>query len=178
MSNSYLQFSEELPLRNKKEVEWMERHIGVFDRWLDHKGTEEEFAEWDFLETLRDKLGMQEDHLDFSAEIEDYHSGKKQLWVHADESGNPDQVAEFIQYFFKQMRPDGYWSMTWATTESKPTAGAFSGGGVFVTARKIQWMNAWNWTGERMDKAKKKAAAAKKAAKTKSKKTAKKKAKK
>ena len=65
----------------------------------------------------------------------------RHLWVYAEESGNPDNVAWLVQKFLKKFRPDQCWSLTYATTCSKPRAGEFGGGAVFVTADAIMWQN-------------------------------------
>jgi hypothetical protein len=63
----------------------------------------------------------------------------RDLWLYAEESGNPENAAEFVCKFLKRFRAGQSWSLTWATTCSKPRVGAFSGGAVFVTPDKIEW---------------------------------------
>ena len=58
----------------------------------------------------------------------------RHLWVYAEESGSPDNVAWLVQKFLKKFRPDQCWSLTYSTTCSKPRVGEFGGGAVFVTA--------------------------------------------
>jgi hypothetical protein len=50
-----------------------------------------------------------------------------------------------VQKFLKKFRPDQCWSLTYATTCSKPRAGEFGGGAVFVTADEIKWQNAYDF---------------------------------
>jgi len=66
----------------------------------------------------------------------------RHLWVYSQESGNPDNVAWLVQRLLKKFRPDLCWSLTYATTCSKPRAGEFGGGAVFATADEIRWENA------------------------------------
>ena len=49
----------------------------------------------------------------------------------------PDNVVWLVRKFLKQFRPSECWSMTYAATCSKPRAGEFGGGAVFVTAEMI-----------------------------------------
>ena len=49
--------------------------------------------------------------------------------------GDPTHVAWLVRKFLARFRPDECWSLTFATTCSKPRAGEFGGGAVFVTAR-------------------------------------------
>ena len=53
-----------------------------------------------------------------------------------------ERVAHFVQQFLKSFRPGDCWSLTYATTCSKPRVGEFGGGAVFVTAAEIKWDNA------------------------------------
>ena len=66
----------------------------------------------------------------------------RHLWFFAEESGTPDNVAWLVRKFLKQFRPGECWSLTYAATCSKPRAGEFGGGAVFVTAEKIKWQDA------------------------------------
>src|SRR6185295_8666734 len=59
-----------------------------------------------------------------------------------EDNGNIDQVCHIVQKFLKQFRPNEYWTLTFAATCSKPRAGEFSGGAVFVTAEAIHWDHA------------------------------------
>ena len=60
----------------------------------------------------------------------------------------PDNVAWLVQKFLKKFRPDQCWSLTYATTCSKPRAGEFGGGAMFVTADEIKWQNAYDFIEE------------------------------
>ena len=62
--------------------------------------------------------------------------------------GNADNVAWLVQKFLKKFRPDQCWSLTYATTCSKPRVGEFGGGAVFVTADEIKWQNAYDFIEE------------------------------
>ena len=67
------------------------------------------------------------------------------MWLYAEESGNPDNVAWLVQKFLKQFRRDQCWALTYAATCSKPRVGEFGGGAIFVMANKITWQNAYDF---------------------------------
>ena len=48
----------------------------------------------------------------------------------------------------RSSRPDQCWSLTYATTCSKPRLGEFGGGAVFVTADNIRWNNSYDFVAE------------------------------
>ena len=61
------------------------------------------------------------------------------LWIYAQESGDLACVAAFVKAFLAKFRPNSCWSVTWADTCSAPRIGEFSGGGLFVSAKRIQF---------------------------------------
>ena len=61
----------------------------------------------------------------------------RHLWLYTEESGSPERVAHLVQKFLGRFRPNQCFSLTYATTCSKPRAGEFAGGAVFVTADRI-----------------------------------------
>jgi hypothetical protein len=54
--------------------------------------------------------------------------GVRNLWLRADDFGDPTHVAWLIHKFLKQFRPDQCWSLTYANTCSKLRIGEFGGG--------------------------------------------------
>ena len=148
MANNYLQFSEVIPRLTPEEEAWLRAQLQTV---VVHHGQETEIdgtdetdaadAEWLGPRFLRDK----EDYdpswggTDFQYEFDDdaYSDWGRHLWVYAEESGWPDNLAWLVQKFLKKFRPDQCWSLTYAATCSKPRVGEFSGGAVFVTADAI-----------------------------------------
>ena len=107
-------------------------------------------ADWAGIRFLRDKPDHDPDWdaLGFEYTFHDDHDEGgwgRHLWVYAEESGCPDNVAWLVQKFLKKFRPDQCWSLTYSTTCSKPRTGEFGGGAVFVTADEIKWQNAYNF---------------------------------
>ena len=51
-------------------------------------------------------------------------------------------MALLVQKFLQAFRPADVWTITYATTCSKPRCGAFGGGAGIVTADTIEWRDA------------------------------------
>ena len=67
------------------------------------------------------------------------------LWLYTEEYGEPSRVAHLVQMFLSQFRPHECWSLTYATSCSKPRLGEFAGGALFVTAADIQVCDAYDF---------------------------------
>jgi hypothetical protein len=154
MANNYLQFSEVLPRLTAEEEAWLRaqlRCVAVLD------GTETEIAdcddettegaEWVGPRFLRDEEDYDPDcGLSFEFEFDDDHGEwGRHLWVYAEESGEPGNVAWLVRKFLKQFRPHQCWSLAWAETCSKLRVGEFYGGAVFVTSEDIKWQSAYQF---------------------------------
>ena len=75
------------------------------------------------------------------------------LWIYAaDDSGSPEDAANFVQAFLAKHRPDARVGFTWASTCSKPRVDEFDGGGVVVSAGGQEWMSASSWVNETLRK--------------------------
>lgn len=61
------------------------------------------------------------------------------LWIYTEESGTPEDVADFLQAFLSEFRPDQYVTFEWANVCNKPVLNAFGGGGAIVTAKETIW---------------------------------------
>lgn len=139
MANNYLQFSQQLTLSpdEKKEREWCEDRLNeiweLFDAW---DGTDEDRL--NFSDSQQDWLAFES--LGFEWKLDD-----DGLWVYAEEFGNPEAVAAFIQEFLIEFNRTDSWALTWANTCSKPRIGEFSGGAAFVTATDVKFMLADTW---------------------------------
>ena len=147
MANNYLQFSEALTIETAEERAWVEWHMELPSKAEEVPEEEEETSKV-YQEYLRIAELYEFDDIysnfDFEWEIEE--SGDKvSMWIYAEEGGNVSNVATFVQQFLRKFHPDKCWSLTWAETCSKMAVGEFSGGAVFVTAEKIEWMGAYDW---------------------------------
>ena len=78
------------------------------------------------------KLGVDDDEGDCD----------RYLWLYSEDHADLDQVALLAQNFLREFRPADVWTITYATTCSKPRVGAFGGGAGIVTADTIVWYDA------------------------------------
>lgn len=146
MANNYLQFSESLELKNPEEKEWFRRYLDAVDRDSEeHWGR----AGTPLTEASRfwDDLCKEHDCevLSFNVDIRDTH-----VSFVAEEGGNPDEVAKWVQHFFKEMRPTGkdFFTLSWAETCSKMRTGEFGGGALCVTKDTMEYMSSWSFIEE------------------------------
>ena len=156
MANHYLQFSEVLPHLSEEEEHWLRHQLEFVLVFGDREYCKDDLpekrnatdAEWAGCRAHRDMDGYESD-FDESAGFDccfsdDAHGDwGRHLWLHTEECGCVDRVAHLIQKFLHEFRPHQCWSLTYATTCSKPRVGEFGGGAVFVTADDIKWHNAY-----------------------------------
>lgn len=156
MANNYCQWSEYLPLNSKEEANWLKSVLSLdIDDYPETNGLDESQARQ---KILGEKFGiyLSEDNADyfpsFSQEFNDDDSG---VYLYAEEYGNVEAAATIIQTFLNKFRPDDYFKIEWADTCSKPRAGEFGGGAVFVTATKIEWLTTGSWVSKQASSFKK-----------------------
>jgi len=158
MAGNYLLFSEVVSHLEAQEEAWLKLQL----QWIAVHGKKEtdidgpddeatQNADWFGPRFLRDY----EDYdpswecLGFEYAFHDDHDTPdgwgRHLWLYADESGKPAQVAWLVRKFLRRFRPDQCWSLTYATTCSKPRVGEFGGGALFVTADRTAWQNAYDF---------------------------------
>jgi hypothetical protein len=164
MADNYLDFSEVIPDLSPEEKDWLRgelQTVRVFgDReYADDQSPDEldpSEADWIGCRVYRDvpacaeyvkDMGMEGPGFEYSfADDQDTADGwGRHLWLHAGEGGYVDGAAQLVRKFLKQFRPDQCWSLTYATTCSKPRVGEFGGGAVFVTADEIRWQDAYEF---------------------------------
>jgi hypothetical protein len=161
VANNYLQFSEVVANLTEPEEAWLKeqlqlvRHFGGREYPDDAVPAELADAEpeWSGVRFLRDKddYDPECDILGFEyafGDDQDTGGWGRHLWLYADEHGDTSNVAHLVTKFLKEFRPDQCWSLTYATTCSKPRVGEFGGGAVFVTADAISWQNAYGFIEE------------------------------
>lgn len=110
MADNYLQFSEVIPNLTEEEEAWLRSKLNS-----DAEYDDEEYRDfcWRF-----DAVG-------------------RQLWIYAEEYGNPDDVVELVQEYLRKFHPDKTWGIEYSYTCSKPRVGQFSGGYLLVSADEI-----------------------------------------
>jgi hypothetical protein len=158
MADNYLEFSEVIANLTEAEEAWLKKQLQAICVFGDKECAEDavpaELADtepdWSGIRFLRDKDDHDPtwDHLDFAYRFQDdpdKGGWGRHLWLYAEESGNPDNVAHLVQKFLKKFRPNKCWALTWASTCSKPRIGEFGGGAVFVTAGEIKRQDAYEF---------------------------------
>lgn len=158
MADNWLQFSEIIAHLTESEEAWLKRQfepIRVFgDKEYAEDALPAELADtepdWSGIRFLRDKSDHDPawDYLDFNYDFhDDHHPGGwgRHMWLYAEEGGDPGGVALLVQKFLKEFRPDQCWSLTYATTCSKPRVGESGGGAIFVTADEIKQQDAYDF---------------------------------
>ena len=129
MANNYLLFSETLELVNEKEIDWVVKELNR----LEEKRDDNDNPMLDFQWSL----------------------GKGEIWFYTEEAGEPEKVGLFVQEFLKEFYPDETFTLTWATTCSRPRVGEFSGGGMLVTSQKLYFIEAGDWIRQKRESIKK-----------------------
>ncbi len=158
MANNYLQFSEVIPHLTEDEGTWLRNQLErvyVFGEREYREGEVPEDlarqdADWIGIRGLRDAEDPPEDDefIGFQHEFckdDDRDGWGRYLWIFAEEDGGVDCVVHLVQKFLRQFRPGECWSLTYATTCSKPRVGEFGGGAVFVTVDEIRWQDAFDF---------------------------------
>lgn len=156
MANHYLQFSEVLPQLSEEQERWLLHQLEIVCVFGDEEYVKDDLPEgldpadaaWSGCRAYRDLEGCESDFDEGSgfgySFSDDLHDGwGRHLWLYAEESGCIDRAAHLVQKFLREFRPDQCWSLTYATTCSKPRVGEFGSGAVFVTAGDIKWHNSY-----------------------------------
>ena len=157
MANHYTQFSESLKVKNSAEERWLREQLArvylteskkLFPEetpQLKESGeTYEEMPRFQAEALQRGVTNCSLDFVGFSWDIQKDDGGTS-LWIYAEESGDVEQVAYFVQLFLRKFALDGWWTLTWANTCSRMLVGQFSGGAVLVTARETYFNDSIRW---------------------------------
>ena len=153
MADDYLDFSEVIPALTVEEEAWLKSQleqvhvIGGVEYQIDAvpEALQDKDPDWLGCRAYRDLEGYDADFgeevgFEYSFDDDNQEGGwGRHLWLYTEQWGYVERVAHLVQKFFKRFRGDQCWSLTWATTCSKPRVGQFGGGAVFVTASEIKW---------------------------------------
>ena len=118
MANNDLQFSTDIEDLSHEERAWWTKAIEDLD-----KGEEEH-----------------EGYVDFQWA---FQGGN--LWLHAEESGDVNQLCDVVHEFIKANRPEYIFTIEWGETCSRPRLDEFGGGAAVVTQHDIHWMTTGSW---------------------------------
>ena len=134
MANNYQQYSFMINSLTSTEITWLETKFDEIDKSNDDPSGESDFA-----------YSLTEGYTDIgSTEIERRDDGAD-LWLYAEEGADLDCLVDFLQDFLKENRPDSHLGFEWANTCSKMRLDSFSGGAVFITADKTDWVSTYDF---------------------------------
>ncbi len=147
MANNYLQFALSFPLKTRAEQQWCEKTMTALTDLLECSADGDPDEKTQLAKELGD-LGhvvMSEgyDFIDF-----EWFCSATEMHIYAEESGNPELVAAFLQQYLERFQPTGSLSFSWAFTCSKMRPGEFGGGAAFVTAKGIKFIDTASWAEE------------------------------
>ena len=141
VADNYLQFSEVVANLTTPEEEWLKEQLQPIRVFADKEYPEDAVpaeladtdADWTGVRFLRDNTDHDPDWdvLGFEYNFHDDHDKGgwgRHLWVYAEESGCPENVAWLVQKFLKKFRPDQCWSLTYSTICSKPRVANLAAG--------------------------------------------------
>jgi phosphoribosyl-AMP cyclohydrolase len=153
MSNYYTQFSEALVLKGAKQVKWVRTQLNsdMLERLRMHASQHPiptdkiTIPKWAKDIALAEHiLNGQDAYFDWEIEKSD-SPGKFNLVLYSEENCDLDAVAVFVQAFLKNFAPDHCFTLSWAATTDKLAVGEFGGGGIFITADKVEYVNTHLW---------------------------------
>jgi hypothetical protein len=157
MANNFLQFSLSVPLKTLAEKSWCAETLTAFTTLLDLQGSDEDSEAQAKLVAQLGDLGKRV--LDegwyfasFEWSIDDANpkttDSVAEVWISAEESGDPDQVVAFLQAYLQRFNPTGSLWFSWAYTCSKMRVNEFGGGAAVVRAAGTTFIDAQGWAQE------------------------------
>lgn len=166
MANNYLQFSLAFPLKTDAEKKWCVETLNGLSALLnndfnldaddDATAPRKKLAK-DLGDLGQRVLDEEWDVCDFQWSINPVDQKAAgpvaEMWIYADESGDPDQVAAVLQAYLQKFNPQGSLWFSWAYTCSKIGVNEFGGGAAVVTAAAIKFIDAQHWAQEEAEKA-------------------------
>ena len=117
MANYYTQFSFEVSAPSEEAVTWLAEALATADADNENGGLG---FEWE-------------------------NSTPVVLWIHTDENGDLEQLADIVGEYLQKFDPEKSVVVEWANTCSKPRTDGFSGGAMVVTAHRVHWMHTSEW---------------------------------
>lgn len=135
MSNYYTLFSGAIGNITLEERRWIERKIQELTTTEAEKNRELFLGSSAGVEDIGFLWEFGEDSIDHST----------YFLIYADESGDLEVVAKFVQEFLATWSPDKEFRMSWANIADTPVSGGFGGGAFVVTATETRWFNTEQW---------------------------------
>jgi hypothetical protein len=159
MADNYTVFATVIDLDNEEQADWVRRQLepetlnALRDYEYDHQdqrpipvpGFAADIALAEHI------LSGGDAQFDFALIPSGSNDGKYNLELFAEECGDTDAVAIFAQAFLKKFAPGECFSFCWAAACSKMREDEFGGGGIFVTADEITYINSFQWCAEQQE---------------------------
>lgn len=152
MANNYLQFSMTVSLKSEAEREWCRESLEALGKFLAGGETGIQQFATDIAAVVFEAFRKEWSHRGFDWSISpalDKPGQVAELWLHADESGDPEHVAAFLRAYLTKFNPTGSLWFSWAYTCSKMRVNEFGGGGAVVTASRATFIDTQNWASRR-----------------------------
>lgn len=164
MANNYLQVSMAFPLKTEAEKTWCLETMKAFVALIDSAIGAETPATATQKKLMKLLGGLGQRVVEEGWEVCDFQwsvdpitpketSAVAQMWIYAEEAGDPDQVAAFLQAYLQKFNPTGSLWFSWAYTCSKMRVNEFGGGAAIVTSDAIKFIDAQQWAQEEAEKA-------------------------
>ena len=126
MANNYLQLSTSIENITPEEKKWIDDNIEKFSQ-RDDDGEEYSTFDWD------------------------WQQDGSYLWIYGEEYAEVGNVADFMQAFLKENRPESSLYFSWAETCSKLRIDNFHGGAFFVTAKDKKSVSSFAFISKELD---------------------------
>jgi hypothetical protein len=136
--NSYTRFSTFIELTDRRQRKWLEDILATIDAIVndgydledeaERAGFDDRYPDRELCEAILDG-GAQEFQVSFTDD------GQANLY--ANEQGDPEQVANFIQAFLRQFQPTATHQFAWVQYTERTVPGGFSGGEILISADDI-----------------------------------------
>ncbi len=155
MTDSYRQFSATIAGLTEEQAAWARERLAYLDNHL------EELIDVEPDESDKEALRIHQELLEGEYEVGFTNLGfnwtvdkageNYNVEIVSEEHGNQFHVALFVREYLKNFKPDGFFTMTYADTCSRPMNDGYGGGAIVVTADKIHTLDVFDWITERAE---------------------------
>lgn len=161
MANYYTLFSGLIENLTDDEVAWLRRQLQYL-YVLDGKpytkaevpnGQDIDSASWEGYRVYLDEDSIASENCDDCDLCEcpqllgfeyDLSDSDRRLWIYSeDDGGDIDKVGMLVASFLQEFRPNDLWTLTWASTCSRPRVDEFGGGCLFAVAGEYDPISTW-----------------------------------
>jgi len=130
MADNYLQLSTSIENITPEEKKWIDDNIEKFSQQND---------------------APDDDGCDYSTFQWDWEGDGSYLWIYGEEYAEVDNVADFMQAFLKENRPESSLYFSWAETCSKLRIDNFHGGAYFITAKEQKFVSSFAFISKELE---------------------------